>query len=122
LTQNQKNERKDMNINKTGVTAGSGPEAGFELRPAPPAPFRVTRETEFERLKTRLLAKRLAGAKPELNAPLRRAANEAAALAWVTFYPLLVFPMLFEEKTAAAVRQAERQARIYADSRELLAV
>ena len=52
---------------------------------------------------------------------MRRAANEAAALAWVTFYPLLVFPVLFEEKTAAAVRQVERQTRIYADSRELVA-
>ena len=39
----------------------------------------------------------------------------------MTFYPLLVFPALFEEKTAAAVRQARRQARIYAASRELLA-
>jgi hypothetical protein len=35
---------------------------------------------------------------------------------------LLVFPALFEEKTAAAVRQTERQARIYANSRELLGV
>ena len=60
--------------------------------------------------------------KPELNAPLRRAANEAAALAWVTLYPLLVFPVLFEEKAAAAVRQTERQARIYATSRQLLDV
>jgi len=110
-----------MNINKTGVTAGPDPEAGFELRPAPPAPFRVTRETEFERLKTRLLAKRLAGAKPELNAPLRRAANEAAALAWVTFYPLLVFPVLFEEKTEAAVLRAGRQARIYANTQLIAA-
>jgi hypothetical protein len=33
-----------------------------------------------------------------------------------------VFPVLFEEKTAVAVRQAQRQARIYANSRELLAV
>jgi len=37
----------------------------------------------------------------------------------VTPFPLLVFPVLFEEKTAAAVRQAERQARIY--NRELIA-
>jgi len=111
-----------MNINKTRVPTEFGPETRFELRPAPPAPFRATSETEFERLKNRLLAEQLAGATPELNIPLRRAANEAAALAWVTFYPLLVFPVLFEEKTVAAVRQAERQARIYADSRELLAV
>jgi len=33
-----------------------------------------------------------------------------------------VFPVLFEEKTAVALRQARRQARIYADSRELLVV
>ena len=111
-----------MNINRTRVPTRFGPETRFELRPAPPAPFRATRETDFERLKTRLLAEQLAGAATELNVPLRRAANEAAALAWVTFYPLLVFPMLFEEKIAVALRQVRRQARIYADSRELLAV
>ena len=108
-----------MNTNKTRVPTEFGPETRFELRPTPSAPFRATRETDFERLKTRLLAEQLAGATPELNALLRRAASEAAALAWVTFYPLLVFPVLFEEKTAAAARQAERQARIYATSREL---
>jgi hypothetical protein len=112
-----------MNTNKTRVPAEFGPETRFELRPGPPAPFRAGLEAEFERLKNRLLARELAVAPaPGLNVPLRRAANEAAALAWVTFYPLLVFPVLFEEKTAVAVRQAERQARIYADSRELLAV
>jgi hypothetical protein len=35
---------------------------------------------------------------------------------------LLVFPVLFEEITQAALRQAERQARIFESSRELLAV
>jgi hypothetical protein len=111
-----------MNKNKRFVPARSGPETRFELRPAPPAPFRVTQETEFERLKGRLLAEQLQQATTvKLNAPLRRAANEAAALAWVTLFPLLVFPVLFQEKTAAAVRQAERQARIYANSRELVA-
>ena len=99
------------------------PETRFELRPVPPAPFRALQETELERLKNRLLGAQLARAtEPELNAPLRHAANEAAALAWATLYPLLVFPVLFEEKTRAAVRQVKRQARIFADSRELLAV
>ena len=111
-----------MNKYTTKVPAEFGPETRFELRPMPPAPFRATRETEFERLKTRLLAKQLAGTKPELNAPLRRAANEAAALAWVTFYPLLVFPVLFEEKPATAVRRADRQARIFKPDREGLIV
>ena len=112
-----------MNKNETRVPARFGPEMRFELRPAPPAPFRATQETEFERLKNRLLARQLAEAPtPELNPPLRRAANDAAALAWATLYPLLVFPVLFEEKTQAALRQAERQARIFKSSRELLAV
>jgi len=110
-----------MNRKLTKVPAEFGPETRFELRPAPPTPFRAVQETELERLKIRLLAEALAGAAPELNLPLRRAANEAAALAWVTFCPLLVFPGLFEEKIKAAFRQARRQARIYANSRELVA-
>ncbi len=111
-----------MNRKLNRVPTEFGPETRFELRPAPAAPFRVARETEFEKLKTRLLAERLAESRPELNVLVRRAANDAAALAWVTFYPLLVFPVLFEEKIAAAARQARRQARIYANSREMLAV
>jgi hypothetical protein len=111
-----------MNKNKTFVPTRFGPETCFELRPTPTAPIRATQEIEFERLKDQLLAQQLAGAPaPELNPPLRRAANEAAALAWATLFPLLLFPVLFEEKTAAALRQAERQARICANSRELVA-
>jgi hypothetical protein len=111
-----------MKKTKTFVPAEFAPETRFELEFAPSAPFRAAQETEFERLKNQLLAEQLAGlGAPELNPPLRRAANEAAALAWVTQFPLLLFPVLFEEKTAAAVRQAERQARIYASGRELIA-
>jgi hypothetical protein len=112
-----------MNRKEIRVPARFGPETRFEVRPVPPAPFRATQETEFERLKGRLLARQLAGAPaPELTPPLRRAANEAAALAWATVFPLLVFPVLFEEKTQAALRQAERQARVFRSSCELLAV
>jgi hypothetical protein len=109
-----------MNRNKTQVPTEFGPETRFELRPTPPVPFRATQDTEFERLKSQLLIRQLAEVPtPELIPPLRRAANDAAALAWATLFPLLVFPVLFEEKTAVAVRQAKRQARIYANSREL---
>jgi hypothetical protein len=113
------------NINKNQVRAPIRfvPEARFGQRPAPPAPFRATRENEFERLKNRLLAQQLAEVStPELNTPLRHAANEAAALAWAALYPLLVFPVLFEEKTATAVRRSERQARIFKPDREGLIV
>jgi hypothetical protein len=107
---------------KTQVLARFAPETRFELRPNPVAPFRATQESELERLKNKLLARELnrtTGVK--FNAALRRAANESAALAWATDLPLLVFPALFEEKTEVALRRAERQARIYVHSRELLA-
>ena len=109
-----------MKLKENKLRATFAPEAHFELRPVPPTSFRATGENEFERLKKELLARQLArtGA-ADLNAPLRRAANEAAAIAWNTLFPLLVFPVLFEEKVAETVRHAQRQARIYAASREL---
>jgi hypothetical protein len=58
---------------------------------------------------------------PQLDNHLRRAASEAAALAWATQYPLLVFPALFEEKADMALLRAARQEQIRQRSRELLA-
>jgi hypothetical protein len=110
-----------MNKHNHKLRAAFRPETRFEVRPAPPAPFRATQESEFERLKNRLLTETLlATARPEMNAAIRRAANEAAALAWVTYYPLLLFPGLFEEKLSHAFRHAERQASILANHRELV--
>lgn len=112
-----------MKTKKTTLAAEFAPETRFELRPIPPAPFRANSDNEFERLKNQLLAEQLYLAKnAELYAPLRRAANEAAALAWETMFPLLLFPVLFEEKTEALVRQAKRQTRILANSSELTVV
>jgi hypothetical protein len=105
-----------MNKNKQYVPTEFGPETRFELRPLPPATFRATQETQFDLLKNKLLVEQLLAATPELNVPLRRAANDAAALAWATVFPLLVFPVLFEEKIEAAVLRLRRQARIYANS------
>lgn len=110
-----------MNAKCRKLPTRFAPETRFDVRPAPPAPFRVLQETELERLKNRLLRERLATAEPELNTPLRRAANEAAALAWITHVPLLVFPALFEEKAGTARLQAARQESILERSRELLA-
>jgi hypothetical protein len=111
-----------MNTTQRKVPTRFGPEKRFEVKPAPAAPFRAFQETELERLKNRLLQERLlATVGPEFNAPLRRAANEAAALAWTTCVPLLLFPALFEEKVATALVQAARQEEIWERSRELLA-
>jgi len=111
-----------MNRTYRSVPTRFGPEKGFEVRPGPPAPFRARQEAELERLKARLLSERLeALGKPQANGPLSRAANEAAALAWVTRYPLLLFPVLFEEKANTALLRAERQEQVRQRSRELLA-
>lgn len=113
---------KQMRQNRQRVKARFGRETRFEVRPLPPAPFRALQETGLERLKEQLLRERLARTRQvELFAPLRRAANEAAALAWVTNFPLLVFPALFEEMAQAAMLQVRRQARVRDRSRELLA-
>jgi hypothetical protein len=95
-----------MNATRNRVAATFAPETRFEVWPTPGTPFRANLETEFERLKNRLLARELETIEqPGLNAPLRRAANEAAEL--------------FEEKARLAVQQAVRQARILAETGEL---
>lgn len=113
-----------MNINYyKRVPTRFGPETRFEVKPVPPAPFRAVEETELERLKNRLLIGVLSDLdEPAFNAPVRRAANEAAALAWVTRYPLLTFPALFEEKTEAALAYAKCQESVRERSPELVLV
>ena len=100
-----------------------GPETGFEVKPVSAAPFRAVLEDRFEGLKARLLLESLDTVwQPELNSEVRRAANEAAAIAWITPYPLLVFPILFEEKTRSALGVAARQERVRERTRELIAI
>jgi hypothetical protein len=95
-----------------------GREVRFEVEPLP---FRATETTALEQLKDRLLRQLLEEATDTAqNTRLRRAANEAAALAWLTRYPLLTFPALLQEKADTAKLQRERQARIRAQSENLL--
>jgi hypothetical protein len=112
-----------MKANYRRVPTRFGPETRFELKPAPPAPFRAAQETRFERLKNELLDERLEELLDSgFNSYVRAAANEAAALAWVTPYPLLVFPALFEEKADSALCLAEKQGEVLERSRQLLVV
>ena len=75
---------------------------------APPVAARLTN------LKTRLLLERLNETpEAETHALIMRQANEAALLAWLSSYPLLTFPCLFEERATVAIAQARRQARLY---------
>ena len=109
-----------MKTNQVTLQADFDAETRFDLLPA--VPFHVASGAEFERFKSRLLAGRLQEAGAKWETTLRDAAAEAAALAWTTHIPLLVFPALFEEKAATAILQGKRQERILEKSRELLAV
>jgi len=87
----------------------------IEERPnAPPdaaAPFRLAQEAELESLKKRLLREALeeTSARPDLNLAYRRAANEAASVAWLSSFPLLFFPALFAERASEARERANHQ-------------
>ncbi len=87
----------------------SEPEARFALHPVD-APFRATLDNEVDRLKNRLLQHHLsANAEPGFNSLLRQAANEAVALACDHAYPLLLLPVIFDEKAREARRSAAWQ-------------
>ena len=112
----------DMKERYNRVPTRFEPETRFEVTPAPPGPFRAVRDNELEALKGRLLQDELVRAgETELTVRLRRAANEAAALAWATQFPLLVFPTLFDEKAKTAQEEQKLQTRIRSRSSTLLA-
>jgi|GEM_PF-354983 len=104
-------------INKEART---GPEVRFALT-AENFPFKAVQETEFEKLKSRLLQTALMEAdQADLYAPLRRAANEAAALAWNLEFPVLLLPELFAEKVLITTRQVEKQRVIRSQTESLV--
>ncbi len=97
-----------------------GPDIEFELTPIPHAQARNAMSLRFQELQRRLVQQILQGTgNPTLRNHLQQAANEAAALAWTTAYPLLVMPTLLEEKAHAARYRTERQNRIEMRSQEI---
>jgi hypothetical protein len=109
-----------MNIGIRHVPTKFALETRFEV-PIPCVPFRGAPEQELEQLKNRLLRQLLLETpNPALHEPLQRAATAAAALAWLTPYPLLVLPLLLEEKAQTVRRQLEQQKRIRQRSSLLL--
>jgi hypothetical protein len=110
-----------MNRRKTTLRPRFGPDTRFEVAPNAAAPFRAGQDAELEQLKARLLRAALTSAQDvEESVMLRRAANEAAAVAWATPFPLLFLPTLFEEKQAVALRHAARQRSVRSRTRDLI--
>ncbi|MGA2751105.1 MAG: hypothetical protein ABSG59_20245 [Verrucomicrobiota bacterium] len=98
-----------------------GRDSFLRIGDIPPVPLRGATEIELEQLKARLLVQLQDGAaNPQLNEALDRAANEAASLAWFTPFPLLVFPILLQEKVEAIRRQHALQRDIRQRSQTLL--
>jgi hypothetical protein len=94
------------------------PDVRFSIAPVPG--FRGMVDNELERLKNALVRCTLEGAEPELYPVIRRAANEAMALAWNTPFPTLFFPLLFEEKVAEGKKFYAKQKKIREKTRRLL--
>jgi hypothetical protein len=78
-----------------------------------------SKASALEHLKERLLEEKLREY-PDSYLCLRRAAEEAASLAWITPCPLLVLPVLLAEKLDQANRQAQRQREIRNRSRAIM--
>ncbi len=84
-------------------------------------PYPRSGENALEQLKNRLLREALAETNESgLLAPLRRAANEAASLAWLEPHPLLVFPELFLEKRRIAQSRIQHQQRVRSRTARLM--
>ena len=97
------------------------PETRFDVAPVAAVPFRGPGEIALEQLKNRLLRAALQEtADVEFSVPLRRVANEAAGIAWLTPFPLLFLPAIFEEKVAQAKRQFARAQTVRVRSRRIL--
>lgn len=114
-------ERQNKGRTAFRVPTQFGPEVEFELTPVAQAQARQKVQTEFAALQERLLTASLRSlASGRLRASMRSAATEAAAIAWSTPYPLLVMPLLFEEKAGAARSRTRRQRQIRARSEILV--
>jgi hypothetical protein len=105
---------------KKNIAASFGAETRFAVTPEPAVPFRAGVELDLDRLKNQLLREWIIGTEDaELNFRLRRAAHEACLLARSTPFPLLVFPVLYEEKAAAACGGMIYRVRSCAGTHEL---
>lgn len=89
----------------------------FEL---PPRFERRELETRFADLKEELLNELLEETETlDLHPRFKQAANEAAGLAWMTEFPLLVYPELFEEIAKRERARQNRQRQILAQTDHL---
>ncbi len=114
-------KENDMSAGIKKVPTRFKKENRFEVA-VPAAPFRGAVENQLDEFKSRLLkSMALDPSRAELLTRYQFAATEAATLAWMTPYPLLVLPVLLEEKIATAQMRAERQKAIRSKTEYIMA-
>ena len=92
------------------IAAEFEPATRLKLNPDSGGGLQARVIAALEELKQRLLRETaLARSDSATLSCLRRAAEEAASLAWTTPFPLLVLPELFAEKAAEACLRSQRQ-------------
>lgn len=112
---------KNMKSRKIG--AGFRPETRFEWERISARRRPSGAIAALEKLKERLLQEQAGAASDAATRScLRRAANDAASLAWATPCPLLVLPELFAEKAAEARSRSQRQREILERSQGMVAL
>ncbi|MBI4661205.1 MAG: hypothetical protein HY735_20475 [Verrucomicrobia bacterium] len=114
-----KTQSKRISRNRR-LFAQFGPDVEFDLTPSPAIVPSETVRIRFQELQERLVRDSLSGTQnPVVRGGLQIAAHEAAALAWTTPYPLLVMPILFQEKARSFRLRLAKQHRVSAQTRRL---
>jgi len=111
-----------MRTNTKRLPARSARPTRFSLKRLSATASRAETNAKLTALKDRLARRHLAVSPAAIVPAVQRAANDAASLAWATSYPLLVLPVLLDEKVVVARCQTSRQADIHKRSAALLAV
>jgi hypothetical protein len=102
----------NMNSDANRLNAEFATDSGFTV-PISAVPARGRTETDLECLKDRVLQRLLTETSDmRFHVPVQRAVSDAATLAWLTPYPLLLFPVLAAEKAHAAIQRVARQREI----------
>jgi hypothetical protein len=102
----------DMNAGRKKLAIEFAEESRFDAR-IPAVPARGELAKALERAKHRLLLNLLRETpNTRMQDELCHAATEASTIAWMTPYPLLVFPVLLEEKAREARFKFHRQEQI----------
>lgn len=111
--QGGKKKESMMNRSTKRLKTRFAPYTRFAVRPGAAAPCHGPPGAALEALKAQLLTEQLKATRALVpDEAIRWAADEATSLAWLTGYPLLVLPTLFEELVNAAARRARTQASI----------